>query len=194
MTPTDSKRPSARSRLLAAASALFYADGIAATGIDTITDKAGVAKQSLYNNFPSKAALVSAYIENRHAEWIALYEARLVNTAHGADGILAVFDAYIDHACLAYEHGFRGCGLLNAAAELAVGDPARNAVRQHKLQVEALLLSHLEEMFPVEPQRASDMARQLAFLLEGAVARAGLDGDSRCLDEARAFAVNLLAH
>ena len=36
--------------------------------------------------------------------------------------MLAVFDAYADHANLAYEHGFRGCGLLNAAAELPAGD------------------------------------------------------------------------
>jgi len=36
-------------------------------------------------------------------------------------GVLAVFDAYIDYAELGYEHGFRGCGLLNAAVELPVG-------------------------------------------------------------------------
>ena len=43
--------------------------------------------------------------------------------------ILAVVDAYADHANFAYERGFRGCGLLNAAAELLPGDPGRAAVR-----------------------------------------------------------------
>lgn len=49
-----------RERLLAAA-AVFYERGIAATGIDSITKRAGVAKQSLYNHFASKAELVAAY-------------------------------------------------------------------------------------------------------------------------------------
>lgn len=43
-------------------------DGITATGIDTIARHAGVARKSLYHNFASKAALVAAYLEARHAE------------------------------------------------------------------------------------------------------------------------------
>ncbi|MEX6113796.1 TetR/AcrR family transcriptional regulator [Providencia stuartii] len=53
---------------------LFYNEGIAATGIDTIAKKAGVAKKSLYNNFSSKAELVTTYIRLRHEEWLALYD------------------------------------------------------------------------------------------------------------------------
>ena len=66
------KRP-ARASLLEAAARLFYADGVAATGIDSITAAAGVAKKSLYNNFASKADLVAAYLAARHEEWLALY-------------------------------------------------------------------------------------------------------------------------
>ena len=51
----------ARERLLRAAAELFYSDGVGATGIDSITARAGVAKMSLYNNFSSKADLVDAY-------------------------------------------------------------------------------------------------------------------------------------
>ncbi|WP_434058812.1 TetR/AcrR family transcriptional regulator, partial [Escherichia coli] len=64
-----SRRP-ARELLLSAAARLFYANGVAATGIDTITSEAGVAKKSLYNNFSSKAELVAAYLEARHEEWL----------------------------------------------------------------------------------------------------------------------------
>lgn len=39
--------------------------------------------------------------------------------------MLAVLDAYADHAAAAYEQGFRGCSLLNAAAELPAGDKGR---------------------------------------------------------------------
>lgn len=40
---------SAKERLLSAASSLFYSNGVAATGIDMITARAGVAKMSLNN-------------------------------------------------------------------------------------------------------------------------------------------------
>ena len=50
-------------RLLDAAARLFYADGIAATGINAITAEAGVARMSLYNNFASKEELMLAYLE-----------------------------------------------------------------------------------------------------------------------------------
>lgn len=62
----------ARTRLLDAAARLFYADGIAATGINAIIAAAGVARMSLYNNFTSKDELVLAYIEARHEEWLTL--------------------------------------------------------------------------------------------------------------------------
>src|SRR5436190_23466807 len=119
-----SPRVPARERLLSAAAELFYTDGVAATGIDAITARAGVAKMSLYNNFSSKADLVTAYIENRRAEWQELLRARLSTATTPQERVLAVFDSYVDHAACAYEWGFRGCGLLNAAAELPVGDPA----------------------------------------------------------------------
>ena len=118
------KRP-ARESLLEAAARLFYSDGVAATGIDSITAAAGVAKKSLYNNFASKADLVAAYLAARHEEWLALYRERAAAAVTPQDRVLAVFDAYIDHANFAYEHGFRGCGLLNAAAELPAGAPGR---------------------------------------------------------------------
>src|SRR4051794_7316355 len=106
----------ARERLLDAAARLFYAEGIAATGINAITAEAGVARMSLYNNFASKEELMLAYIEARHQEWLGLYRARASASNDARAGVLAVFDAYIGHAELGYAHGFRGCGLLNAAA------------------------------------------------------------------------------
>lgn len=185
------KRP-ARASLLDAAARLFYSDGVAATGIDAITAAAGVAKKSLYNNFASKADLVAAYLAARHEEWLGLYRARVAVAATPQERVLAVFDAYIDHANLAYEHGFRGCGLLNAAAELPAAAPGRLAVRQHKEEVEGLLLKHLGELLPGQDEAAARVARHLAFLLEGSMARAGLEGEDGCLQEARMIAAQML--
>lgn len=181
----------ARQKILDAAATLFYNDGITATGINTVTAKADVAKMSLYNNFSSKGELVDAYIAARHQEWLDLYQKRLEKTKTAKEAILAVFDAYQDHAEFAYEKGFRGCGLLNAAAEFPANSSGRNAVRQHKEQVEAIVAEHLNHLLK-DSQRVSYIASQLAFLLEGSMARAGLEGSSRQLQLVRQMAEDIL--
>jgi AcrR family transcriptional regulator len=183
---------SARERLLTAAARRFYADGLTATGIDTITSEAGVAKMSLYNNFSSKADLVQAYLDERHEEWLGLYQRRVAAAAGPRERVLAVFDAYADHAGLPAERGFRGCGLLNAAAELPAGDAGRAVVRRHKEEVEDLLAGHLLELLPGSTAQARATAGHLAFVLEGAMVRAGLEGDAARLRQARTIAAELL--
>jgi AcrR family transcriptional regulator len=185
-------RGSARDRLLAAAAECFYNHGVNGTGIDAITAAAGVAKMSLYNNFASKDDLVLAYLQARHEEWLALYHRRLATAADARAGIVAVFDAYVDHAEMAYQHGFRGCGLLNAAAELPAGAPGRAVVRRHKEDVEALLAGHIADLDAVAPERVASLAEQLSFLLEGAVARAGLAGNAELLHHARDLALQVV--
>jgi AcrR family transcriptional regulator len=185
-------RSSARDRLLTAAAECFYDHGVNGTGIDTITAAAGVAKMSLYNNFASKDDLVLAYLQARHEEWLALYRRRLVAAGDARQRVGAVFEAYVDHAEMAYRHGFRGCGLLNAAAELPAGAPGRQLVRRHKEDVEALLAAHLAELDGLPAVRVADLAEQLSFLLEGAMARAGLEGDSRRLHRVRELALQLV--
>lgn len=186
----DAARASARDRLLEAAAARFYADGVTATGVDTITREAGVAKMSLYNNFASKDDLVEAYLERRHAEWLELYAVRLSSATTPTERVLAVFDAYDDHAAAAYQGGFRGCGLLNAAAELPSDHPGRAVVREHKQQVEEILTEHLREIDTVED--APGLAEHLSFLLEGAMARAGLEREPARLAHARQLATRLV--
>ncbi len=192
VTPKTRNRP-AREKLLKSASKLFYADGIATTGIDAVTADAGVAKMSLYNNFASKSDLVAAYLNERHQEWLGLYRSRLEHAADPVSRLLSVFDAYTDHAHFEYKRGFRGCGLLNAAAELPAGDPGRDTVKLHKEEVEALLATHLDELAPQRGKLNAVTARQLSFLLEGAMARAGLEGNDTCLSEARQMANDLVS-
>jgi AcrR family transcriptional regulator len=190
--PPASGRGTARERLLAAAAECFYAHGVNGTGIDTITAAAGVAKMSLYNNFGSKDELVLAYLAARHAEWLNLYRRRLAAATDARQRVRAVFDAYLDHAEMAYRHGFRGCGLLNAAAELPAGAPGRELVRRHKEEVEALLAAQLAELDGLPAARVAELAEQLSFLLEGAMARAGLEGNSRALHRVRELALRLI--
>lgn len=190
VSPQPKKR--ARELLLQAAARLFYTRGVGATGIDAITAEAGVAKKSLYNNFASKQDLVAAYLEARHKEWLGIYQARVDLATGPRERVLAIFDAYVDHANFAYEHGFRGCGLLNAAAELPAGNPGRLVVRRHKEEVEALLAAHLGELLPEEEEQRARLAAHLAFVLEGAMVRAGLEGGDARLLQGRSIAAQIL--
>ncbi|MCH7394058.1 TetR/AcrR family transcriptional regulator [Acinetobacter dispersus] len=183
---------SAKQKILDAASTLFYNDGISNTGINSITEKANVAKMSLYNNFATKSDLITCYIEARHQEWLDLYEKRKAQIQTPIDGILAVFDAYQDHAEFAYEKGFRGCGLLNAAAEFPAYSPERLAVKQHKDEIEAILAGHLQQL-STNPHRVKELALLLSFILEGSIARAGLESSSDKVFAAKQMVQNLLA-
>lgn len=167
----------AKQKILDAAAILFYNDGITNTGINTITDKAKVAKMSLYNNFPTKSDLISSYIEARHQEWLELYAVRNRDAHTPVDKIIAVFEAYQDHAEFAYEKGFRGCGLLNAAAEFPAHSAERLAVKQHKDEIERIISTQLVLLIE-EPERVQQIALMLSFLLEGSIARAGLESSS----------------
>ncbi|MEQ8145193.1 TetR/AcrR family transcriptional regulator [Streptomyces sp. OP7] len=191
-TPGAGRRQPARERILVAAGRRFYRDGVTATGIDTITAEAGVAKMSLYNNFSSKSDLVRAYLDGRHEDWLERYRARVGASPDPRDGVLAVFDTYIDGADAGDGKDFRGCGLLNAAGEMPAGHEGRTQVRRHKEEVERLIGEHLAALLPDRPDTARTTARHVAFLLEGAMVRAGLEGDSRCLRDARAMAEGLL--
>lgn len=119
-----------------------------------------------------------------------LYRARARESTDAKAGVLAVFEAYIDHAELGYEHGFRGCGLLSAAAELPVGSPGRDVVRRHKEQVESILTEHQQAL--TTPDHAAELAGHCALLLEGGMARAGLEGQPARLEQAKRIAAGLV--
>ncbi|MBB4133694.1 TetR/AcrR family transcriptional regulator [Gordonia humi] len=101
-------------RLLAAASKLFAAQGIRASGIDTILRDAGVAKASLYSTFGSKDALILAYLQyldqTDRNRWQSATDA--LTEPHAK--VLAFFDLAIAGAP---DRNFRGCQYANAATE-----------------------------------------------------------------------------
>jgi AcrR family transcriptional regulator len=83
----------ARERLLDAAEELFYAHGIAATGVDAVLRRAGASPATLYAHFAGKDGLVAAYLERRHERWRSTWDAVLARTEDPDDRLLSVFDA-----------------------------------------------------------------------------------------------------
>ena len=70
-TTTQSHKPGARARLVAAAERLFYAEGIHAVGVDRLCAEAQVSKRSLYQHFSGKDDVVTAMVQARAQEFAA---------------------------------------------------------------------------------------------------------------------------
>lgn len=170
-------------RLLAAASALFYADGITAVGVAGIAEAAGVTKKTLYDCFGSKAELVAAYLTHRHATWWTYLQERLATAP--SPRVLTLFDAYRDHPQL--DLG-RGCAFQRAAAELGDDHPGTAVIREHKAAVRTEIARLVAEDVPGDER----LAEHVYLLLEGAAARRGTDRDGDALVRARDIAADLV--
>src|SRR5580658_5940932 len=101
-------RQAMQERILETADRLFYGQGIRAVGVDTIAAEIGISKRTLYNHFPSKEALIVAYLLRR---FIPL----TISDLSPAEQILGAFDR-LERSFAGDE--FRGCPFVNAVAEL----------------------------------------------------------------------------
>lgn len=154
-----------RDRILNAATALFYAEGIRAVSADKIIQAAGITKVTFYRYFPSKDDLVVAYLENR-AAWeragISHVLARAANHPSIALGLVA--RALGDEACTP---GFRGCAFLNAGAEYPdPGHPVRVVVDEHRRWGIRTAREVLEKIGVPD---AESVAEELMMLRDGAM-------------------------
>src|SRR3954447_10448303 len=86
-----SEDPAGRERILSAATALFYVNGVRAVGMAHVIAAAGCGKNMLYRHFPSKAALGAAYLRRVRAERDKATTRALAATG-AADQLVAVID------------------------------------------------------------------------------------------------------
>ena len=180
------RRPGAE-RLLETASDLFYREGIRAVGVDTLSERAGVSKRTLYNRFGGKDELVAEYLRRRDEGWKAYLRGVTEAAVEPEDKLLAVFEAYEEWLV---GEGFRGCAFANAAAEIPDPDhPARVVARRHKQGVKDHLVVLATEAGFDEP---GTLAERLLLLLEGAAATAAMRRSHEPVDVARSLAHELL--
>ena len=177
--------PSARERLLEAASELFYDEGVHTVGIDRVIERAGVAKASLYNTFGSKDELVRAYLEGRHAATSGRITGYLERYTDPRDRLLGVFEAQGE---LFAEPGFRGCAFVSASAE-SPGEAVSRAADDYRGWVRGLLTGLAREAGAPDPEK---LGRQLHLVYDGASLSARMDHDPAAAVAARAAAVVLL--
>jgi AcrR family transcriptional regulator len=186
--PDELRLTPAAHRILDAASELYYDRGINSVGMDLVAEQAGTTKKTIYDRFGSKDGLVVAYLEARARRWQQHVEEHLaVSSAVGADRAVAVIDAL--ESWLAA--GTRGCGFVNAYAELSTqSEAATRVVRREKEWIRLLYKRLLDEAGYESP---AALGRRLALVHEGAIVALTAGGSPEALDDARAATRALLA-
>ena len=191
MTSLTEKEPTpggrgARTRILNAASELFYFEGINATGVGRIATKASVSKRTLYQHFPSKTALVEEYLRQlRQEAGAAGTSAEKPETTPRAQ-LLALFDI-ADGG----DARVRGCPFHNAAVEAAGVMPAvEHIVHLHKRDYLDGLIHLARQAGAADPEM---LGNQVAVLYEGASAPSTSLNDPAPWARARAAAEALIS-
>ena len=181
MAPLPAK-PDMKDRILETADRLFYLQGIRAVGVDTIAAEIGISKRTLYNHFPSKDALISAYLARR-------FVAPRPSEKPPVEQILGTFDS-LERRFAAKD--FRGCPFVNAVAELGSED---QSVRKIAIAFkESRRLWFRDLLLQLGVPDAEGLATQLALLVDGSIAQDLVRNDPAMARAAKAAATVLLAN
>jgi AcrR family transcriptional regulator len=193
--PPKQRRPAAETRehVLDVAHELFYWRGIRATGIDRVAAEAGVAPTALYRLFPSKDALVAAYIERaerRYREWFE--QATAADGRTPAERILSLFEALAERTrpdiC-------RGCPFMLALTEFP---DAEVEAHQSSVRLKQWVRGRLRRLAKDHAASCSNeveaglLADHLTLLFEGVYATVQALGPDGPAKRARQLAAGLL--
>ncbi|WP_426442646.1 TetR/AcrR family transcriptional regulator [Bradyrhizobium genosp. P] len=171
-----------KERILETADRLFYLQGIRAIGVDTIAAEIGISKRTLYNHFPSKDALISAYLQRRFVQ-------PHPSGKPPADQILATFDSLERRFA---SKDFRGCPFVNAVAELGPEDRAVRDIAVAFKENRRIWFRDLLDQLGVTD--AEGLATQLVLLVDGSIAQDLVRDDPAMARAAKEAARVLLAN
>jgi AcrR family transcriptional regulator len=171
-----------KERILETADKLFYLRGIRAIGVDTIAAEIGISKRTLYNHFPSKDALISAYLARRFVQ-------PRPSDKPPAEQILGTFDS-LERRFSAKD--FRGCPFVNAVAELGTED---QSVRKIAIAFkESRRLRFRDLLVQLNVANGEGLSTQLALLVDGSIAQDLVRNDPAMARAAKEAAKVLLAN
>jgi AcrR family transcriptional regulator len=158
VAPDPKARSGMKERILATADRLFYLQGIRAVGVDTIAAEIGISKRTLYNHFPSKNALIAAYLARRFTKSPA-------SDKPAVEQILSTFDSLERRFG---SRNFRGCPFVNAVAELGEDRAVKKMAVTFKESRRLWFRERLVELGVANPDA---LATQLQLLVDGSIAQ-----------------------
>lgn len=154
----------ARDTVLRTASDLFYREGVRAVGMELIVERSGVAKTTIYRHFPTKDALVEAFLEQEDREFWQQWDEAIAPHVGEPRASLAALSAWVGGRVA--RDGYRGCPQINVAAEFAdAGHPARKVASRHKAEMVARLTALCRAL---DASTAGLRAQQIGLLFDGA--------------------------
>lgn len=165
---------------------LFYRQGYHASGVEQLSQVAGVTKKTLYRHFPSKEHLIEAALHRRDTELMTKMRS-VVEAASCPQRPLAYLDFI---ASWAQESDFHGCAFINASAEYSGHtDQPHLLAKMHKQQV----LAYLGEVCTNAKLKQPCIAvRQLFLIGEGLIVACQVNGASEDLIDAARGMVSML--
>jgi AcrR family transcriptional regulator len=176
-------------RILSTAYELFSRRGVRDVGINELIDRSGVAKSTFYRHFPSKDALVLAFLAVRDQVWtvdLIVSEARRRgNTPEGR--LLAVFDVFGDWF---QRDDFEACTFINVLLEMGPEHPLGEASIGYLARIRGHIEALAEE---AGLQRTEDFARSWHILMKGSIISA-TEGDFLASKRAQQMAGWLIDH
>ncbi|MET7729497.1 TetR/AcrR family transcriptional regulator [Streptomyces mirabilis] len=183
---TVTKRRPARDRILDTACELFYAHGIHAVGVDRLIAESGVAKATLYKQFPSKDDVVAAYLRRMDDRWRR--QLRSAALAAGDDPREQLFGLFValEHAA---REGTLGCAFINAVAEYDPGSTAHSITAEHKRTVRTWVRDLAAAAGAKDPDT---LAFQLTVLIDGTLAATRVEHADAAAEAAKLAARDLL--
>ncbi|NUO97359.1 MAG: TetR/AcrR family transcriptional regulator [Nonomuraea sp.] len=176
-----------RATILESATAMLYERGLDGIGVAELCTRLGVSKETLYRHFGTKEGLIEAALLQR-SERVTRWLAAAVEAAGDdpRDRLAAVFDAlqqwYDDPV-------FRGCAMLNAAAQHHV-ETVRALTARHLDGYLRLLTGIAARAGAPDPEI---LGRQLLMLVEGATVVAAHHDRAAAGAHAREAALTLLS-
>ncbi|MDN4486761.1 TetR/AcrR family transcriptional regulator [Demequina sp. SYSU T00039] len=152
------------------AAALFAEHGIRAVSADRVLEVAGYSKVTFYRHFPSKDALVVAYLEGELARVRTLLDDAAA--AGGPGSTTEVAAALTEEMCRPH---FRGCPFINAAAEYPdPAHPVRRVVSDFRSLMTGAIAGWVRARGAADPER---LAEQIMMLRDGALVAGYLSSD-----------------
>lgn len=175
-------------KILVAASELFYSQGIRATGVDAIAKAANTTKMSLYKYFPSKDALVLAFLRKRDEDFRTWFVAQVdAKATDPKDKLLAVFDVIGEWMDIPE---FRGCAFINASAEFPLeGNPVHQVSAEFYDKFRHYIAGLAAQCGTKSPE---SLSLQLSLLVEGAIVSEQMKRHSGAAEQGKLAAMMLI--
>jgi AcrR family transcriptional regulator len=176
-------------RILSTAYELFSRRGIRGVGINELINSSGVSKATFYRHFPSKDALVLAFLALRDQVWtVDLIVADARRRGHTAEQrLLAIFDVFGDWF---QRDDFEACTFINVLLEMGPEHSLGKASIGYLSRIRGHIQALAQEAGLDRPE---EFARSWHILMKGSIISA-TEGDVLASRRAQQMARWLIEH